>query len=75
MQRARDSKPGTDETPGTAALYIASLAEELAALARGNGLDALGYILDMAQLEAQQVSKQSRQASVCPRLLPPPTAN
>ena len=38
--------------------YIASLAEELSRLARNNELDALAYILDMARLEADQVSKR-----------------
>jgi hypothetical protein len=46
------------ETPGSAALYIASLADELAKMARRNGLDALGYILEMARLEADQVAKE-----------------
>ena len=36
-----------------AANYVAELTAELAALARGHGLDALGYILDMARLEAE----------------------
>jgi hypothetical protein len=75
MRPSRDSEARNDETPDTAASYIASLTEQLAALARRNGLDALGYILDMAQLEAHQVSKESCQGSACPRLLPPPPAN
>ncbi len=41
-----------------AALYIASITEELARLAKSHQLDALAYILDMARLEADQVSKQ-----------------
>ena len=45
------------ETRG-AALYIASLAEELARLAKRHDLEALAYILDMARLEADQVSKR-----------------
>jgi hypothetical protein len=40
-----------------AALYIASLAEELARLAQSHDLDSLAYILDMARLEADQVCK------------------
>lgn len=40
------------------ALYIASLAEELARLAKSHDLDALAYILDMARLEADQVSRR-----------------
>jgi hypothetical protein len=45
------------ETPDAAAHYIGSLARELAALARRNGLDTLGYILDMACIEADQAAK------------------
>jgi hypothetical protein len=36
-----------------AANYVAELSAELAMLARHHGLDALGYILDMARLEAE----------------------
>lgn len=39
------------------ALYIASIAGELARLAKSHNLDALAYILDMARLEADQVAK------------------
>lgn len=41
----------------SAARYIASLAEELARLAESHHFDALAYILDMARLEADQISK------------------
>jgi len=41
------------------AAYIAELSSTLAALARGQGLDALGYILDLARLEAEQIARQS----------------
>jgi hypothetical protein len=41
-------------TPDEAARYIASLVGELSLLARRNGLDTLGYILEMARLEADQ---------------------
>ncbi|MGO9702708.1 MAG: hypothetical protein ACLPX7_26000 [Xanthobacteraceae bacterium] len=40
------------------ALYIGSLAGELAQLAKDHKFDALAYILDMARLEADQVSKR-----------------
>jgi hypothetical protein len=46
------------EAPGSAALYIAALAEELARLAKSHDLDALAYILDMARLEADQISRR-----------------
>ncbi len=41
----------------TAGAYVAALATDLATIARQHGLDALGYILDMARLEAQNVSR------------------
>jgi hypothetical protein len=44
-------------TPATA-LYIGSLAHELARLARRHDLEALAYILEMARLEADEVSKR-----------------
>jgi hypothetical protein len=47
---------GGGETPGSAAHYIAALTEELSQLAKRNGLDTLGYLLDMARLEADQIA-------------------
>ncbi|MDE2283774.1 MAG: hypothetical protein KGK33_04075 [Hyphomicrobiales bacterium] len=41
-----------------AALYIASLADELARLAKSHDLETLAYILDMARMEADQISKR-----------------
>jgi hypothetical protein len=49
--------PNGKESSRSAALYVASLADELAKLARRNGLDALGHILEMARLEADQIAK------------------
>jgi len=40
------------------ALYISTLADELARLARGHDFEALAYILDMARMEAEQICKQ-----------------
>ncbi len=40
------------------ALYIGSMADELARLAKTHELDALAYILDMARLEADQISRR-----------------
>ncbi len=56
----RDDKSGPNghETPDSAAQYIATLTQELAQLARRNGLDTLSYILEMARLEADQVAKE-----------------
>jgi hypothetical protein len=41
-----------------AAAYIASLTEELARLAKRHDLDSLAFILEMARLEADQLSKR-----------------
>ena len=51
MASEEDKKPEV-------ALYIGSLAAELARLAKNNEFDELAYILDMARLEADQVSKR-----------------
>ena len=40
-----------------AAAYIATLTGELASIARRNGLHTLEYLLNMAKLEAEQVSR------------------
>jgi hypothetical protein len=48
------------ESPAASALYIASLAEELARLARSHGFETLAYLLDLAGLEADQISNSSR---------------
>jgi hypothetical protein len=39
-----------------AASYIASMTEELATIAKRHGLDTLGYLLEMARLEAENGS-------------------
>jgi hypothetical protein len=40
-----------------AAHYVATLAGDLAAIAHRHGLDTLGYILEMARLEAENISR------------------
>lgn len=40
-----------------AASYVAELSGELALLARRHGLAALGYILEMAKLEAENATR------------------
>ena len=50
--------PTTEETPDKAAQYIASMTQELAELARRNGLETLSQILEMARLEADQLIKR-----------------
>jgi hypothetical protein len=46
--------------PAAAATYIASLAADLASIARGHGLDTLGYLLEMARLEAENTSARGK---------------
>jgi hypothetical protein len=52
---------GTSEAlesgPAEAAAYVGELAGDLALIARKHGLDTLGYILDMAKLEADNVAR------------------
>ena len=47
----------TEAETAQAAAYVAELAGELASIARRHGLDALGYILDLAKLEADNVTR------------------
>jgi hypothetical protein len=53
-----DGQGAGEETPDSVARYIASLTEELAKIAKRNGLDTLSHLLEMARLEADQVAKQ-----------------
>jgi hypothetical protein len=42
------------------AAYIAGMAQELAAIARRHGFHTLGYLLDMAKLEAESFRERNR---------------
>jgi hypothetical protein len=42
------------------ATYVATLSADLALIARQNGLQTLGYLLEMARLEAESVSRHVR---------------
>lgn len=46
--------------PAAAAAYIADLAASLAAMARQQKFDALGYLLEMARLEAETLSSTAQ---------------
>jgi hypothetical protein len=54
--RSVESGPEEGEKAATAA-YVASLTADLAALARSRKLDTLGYLLDMARLEAEGAAR------------------
>lgn len=56
----KDDEPGQEgQTPAQAAAYIAELSGSLSAIARRHRLDTLGYILDMARLEAENSTRRS----------------
>ena len=48
-----------ERSPSAVARYIAEMTGELAQLARRYRLDALAFILEMAQMEADQIAKAS----------------
>ncbi len=41
------------------ASYVATLSTDLASLARRNGLDTLGYLLEMVRLEAESLTRHN----------------
>ena len=45
--------PTSNDDRNEAAAYIASMSANLASMARQHGLNTLGYLLDMAKLEAE----------------------
>ena len=54
------AQPPTERDDRTAAAgYVAMLTADLASIAKSHGLDTLGYILDMARLEAENVARGS----------------
>jgi hypothetical protein len=44
---------------GAVAQYLATMSADLANIARRNGLETLGYLLEMARLEAESVSRHT----------------
>jgi len=48
---------GAGADRAAAASYVAELSAQLAKIARRHGLDTLGFILDMACLEAENVNR------------------
>jgi hypothetical protein len=59
MQKPRDGEPEFPQSPSAAALYIATMSEQLGHIARRHRLDSLAYILEMARLEASQIANGS----------------
>ena len=51
------SEPGDREA---LANYVATLSADLAMMARGTGLETLGYLLEMVRLEAENASRQGQ---------------
>jgi hypothetical protein len=59
------------ETPVSAAHYIRAMTDELAKLALRNGLGTLGYLLEVARLEADHIV-QTETGDQSSDTLPPP---
>jgi len=55
----------TEESVGRSAVasYAASITADLATMARGHGLETLGYLLEMARLEAEAHVRDGRSPS------------
>jgi hypothetical protein len=51
------SAPAPKGERAEVANYVAALAADLAAVARQHGLETLGYILEMARMEAENESR------------------
>ena len=49
-----------DGDQAAAAAYVAAMTADLALMARRHKLDVLGYLLDMARLEAEGTSQNAR---------------
>lgn len=48
---------GENGSQSAVASYVATLSHDLATLARRNGLDTLGYLLEMVRLEAESLTR------------------
>ncbi|HVV61118.1 MAG TPA: hypothetical protein VHD14_05105 [Pseudolabrys sp.] len=42
--------------------YLAVMSNDMAVIARAHGLDALGYLFEMARLEAENLGERAREA-------------
>jgi hypothetical protein len=56
--------PAASGVPGSRAAvasYVATISADLAAMARRQGLETLGYLLEMARLEAESANRANGQ--------------
>jgi len=58
-ERPDDAEEPGDGGPGEAARFVSARAGELAQLSRRHGHDMLGYLLEMAQLEADEIARRN----------------
>ena len=58
----KDQPQGGPEEARQVAAYVADLTADLARIARRNRLEALGYLLDMARLEAEHAAGNSAES-------------
>jgi hypothetical protein len=54
-RKPRASEPAGDGGPDEAARYLAAAVADLGLIARRHGLDTLGFLLEMAQMEAEDI--------------------
>jgi hypothetical protein len=59
MAPALAQPPSESNDRTAAAAYVAMLSADLALIAKNHGFDTLGYILDMARLEAENAARNS----------------
>ena len=58
--RRQMAEPSQEQSGQTAvASYVASISNDLATLSRRNGLDTLGYLLEMVRLEAESLTRHN----------------
>ncbi len=57
-ERSEGSDEPGDGGPGEAAQFISTSAGELAQLSRRHGHEMLGYLLEMAQMEADEIVRR-----------------
>ena len=56
---ANHPKAGEPDDRAAVANYVATLSADLATMARRTGLETLGYLLEMVQLEAENASRDN----------------